>query len=131
VLDIRLPEAFEPRSGEELLRGLLGSGPKLLPYGVSFLVLGLRWLAGAQVHVRSASLGGAAYIRWWLLYLLLVTCVPFTTIVVGRDASFAPAVWLYAGNTALMAVASWRLLRLTPQDERDHPCCVARSRCGC
>ena len=46
--------------------------------------------------------------------------MPFTTIVVGRYASLAPAVWLYAGNTALMAIASWRLLRLTPEVEHDH-----------
>jgi uncharacterized membrane protein len=120
VLDIRLPEDFRPRSGDELLQGLLGLWPKLLPYGLSFLVLGLRWLAEVQVRVRGDSLGGGAFVRWWLLHLLLVTCVPFTTIVVGRYASFAPAVWLYAGNTALMAIASWRLLRLTPAVEHDH-----------
>jgi uncharacterized membrane protein len=56
-----------------------------------------------------------------MLSLLLITCVPFTTIVVGRYASFAPAVWLYAGNVALLAVASWCQLRfLTEARETDH-----------
>lgn len=82
-------------------------------------MLGLRWLAGVQVRSRAEFLGGA-YIRWWQFHLLLVTCVPFTTIVVGRYVSLAPAIWLYAGNTALLAVTSWRLLALTPDVENEH-----------
>jgi uncharacterized membrane protein len=54
-----------------------------------------------------------------MLYLLLITCVPFTTIVVGRYASLAPAVWLYAGNTALIALVSWRMLSVTERIETE------------
>ena len=49
-----------------------------------------------------------------LLYLPLITCVPFTTIIVGRFANLAPAIWLYAGNTILISVVSFRLMALTP-----------------
>jgi len=50
-----------------------------------------------------------------------VTCVPFATIVVGRFASLAPAIWLYAGVTILMSAVSFRMLNLTPEIERaDH-----------
>ena len=52
---------------------------------------------------------------WWMSSLLLITCVPFTTIVVGRYAALAPAGWLYAGNVALLAVASWCQLRFLPE----------------
>jgi hypothetical protein len=45
--------------------------------------------------------------------------VPFTTIVVGRFANLAPAIWLYAGNTALLGVTAFGLLAHTPQVERD------------
>ncbi|MDE2567258.1 MAG: hypothetical protein KGL50_15875 [Burkholderiales bacterium] len=62
-----------------------------------------------QVRGRAEAYGGR-FIFWWLLYLLLITCIPFTTIVVGRFAALAPAVWLYAGNTALIALTSWRML---------------------
>jgi hypothetical protein len=54
-----------------------------------------------------------------LLYLLLITCVPFTTIVVGRYASLAPAIWLYAGHTLLIALVGARLTLITPELERD------------
>jgi hypothetical protein len=41
--------------------------------------------------------------------------------VVGRFLEFAPAIWLYAGNTILISAVSYRLLALTPSFERrDH-----------
>jgi uncharacterized membrane protein len=119
VLDIRLPEDFRPNEDAQLLAGLLQLLPKFLPYLLSFYVLGARWLAGVRMRGGHETLGGS-YIRWWLFHLLLVTFVPFTAIVVGRYASLAPAVWLYAGNTALIAIASWRVLTLTPGIEDDY-----------
>jgi uncharacterized membrane protein len=118
VLDVRLPEEFHPHDASELLQALVGLLPKFLPYVLSFVVLGLRWLSNIQMrsHVENFS---RAYVNWWLLYLLLITCVPFTTMVVGRFASLAPAIWLYAGNTILISAVAFRLLALTPDIERD------------
>jgi uncharacterized membrane protein len=118
VLDLRLPEDFHPHNGEELLRAIYELMPKFIPYVLSFVVLGLRWLSGVQVRTKAEAFG-RGYFKWWLVYLLLITCVPFTTIVVGRFASLAPAIWLYAGNTALLGVASLGLLAHTPHLEHD------------
>lgn len=118
VLDLRLPEDFHPHDGRELLQALLALAPKFFPYALSFLVLGLRWMSGLQLRSELESVG-RGYLRWWLIYLLLVTCVPFTTTVVGRFASLAPAIWLYAGNTALIGVAAYGLLAATPAVERN------------
>ena len=120
ALDVRLPDTFHPHDAAELLNGILGLWSKALPYLLSFVVLGLRWLS--NVHLRSrGEVVSRAYGTWWLIYLLLITCVPFTTIVLGRFADLAPALWLYAGNTALLALVSFRLLSLTPEIElRDH-----------
>jgi len=103
---------------QELLDGLYGLTPKFIPYLLSFLVLGLRWLSNVQVRSKAEQVG-RGYFRWWLVYLLLVTCVPFSTLVVGRFPNLAPAIWLYAGNTALIALASFGLLAELPQVERD------------
>jgi TMEM175 potassium channel family protein len=119
VLDLRLPEEFHPHSAQELLNGLLGLWQKFFPYVLSFLVLGLRWLANVQLRTRSESFG-REYARWWLFYLLLITCVPFTTMVVGRFVMFAPAIWLYAGNTLLIVAVAFRLLALTEVEPGDH-----------
>ncbi len=118
VLDLRLPESFHPQNAEELLRGLYGLVPNFFPYALSFLVLGLRW--ASSLGVRTSAEGfDRRYFRWWLLYLLLITCVPFTTTVAGRFAALAPAIWLYAGNTALIGIVSFALLHHTPQIEKD------------
>jgi uncharacterized membrane protein len=120
VLDVRLPEDFAPRDTNDLLKGLLGLAPKFLPYVLSFAVLGLRWLS--NVHLRShGEEVSHKYTQWWLVYHLLITGVPFTTMVVGRFASLAPSIWLYAGNTILISAVSFRMLALTPSFERtDH-----------
>ena len=117
VLDLRLPEDFHPADGKALLDALSQIEPKFIPYVLSFLVLGLRW--GSGVRLRTAEEFGPAYFKWWLLYHLLVTCVPFSTTIVGRFPSLAPAVWLYAGNTALLAVVGFAMLTQTKQVAAD------------
>lgn len=120
VLDVRLPDNFHPRDGSELLDGLANLWPKFLPYLLSFSVLGLRWLANVQMRTR-AEYVNREYVNWWLLYLMLITCVPLSTIVVGRFAHLAPAIWLYAGHTLLIALVGMRLVAITPHLEQgDH-----------
>jgi TMEM175 potassium channel family protein len=120
VLDLRLPDDFHPRDGAELAEALIGLWPKFFPYLLSFGVLGLRWLANVEVRSRAEYLD-REYVNWWLLYLLLITCVPFSTIIVGRYGSLAPAVWLYAGHTLLISLVGLRMVLLTPDLERgDH-----------
>ena len=116
ILDVRLPEDFHPKDGAELVRGLADLWPKFLPYLLSFGVLGLRWLSNVELRSRGEFVD-RKYANWWLLYLLLITCVPFTTIVVGRFGHFLPAIWLYAGHTLLIALISLRLVFLTPDLE--------------
>jgi uncharacterized membrane protein len=43
---------------------------------------------------------------------LLVTCVPFVTMVVGRYGALAPAIWLYCAITILAALVALRLAAL-------------------
>jgi uncharacterized membrane protein len=120
ILDVRLPDDFHPKDAGDLLQGLADLWPKFLPYVLSFGVLGLRWLANIEVRTKSEYVS-RQYVNWWLLYLFLITCVPFTTIVVGRFASLAPAIWLYAGHTALIAAVGLRLIFVTPHLEQgDH-----------
>jgi uncharacterized membrane protein len=112
VLDLRLPDEFDPdRQG--LVYALLGLWPKFFPYALSFYVLGSTWLANIKIRSRGELLS-RAYVSWWLLYLLIVTCLPFSASVVGRFARFAPAVWLYSLNMAALAAIGYRLLVLLP-----------------
>ena len=117
VLDVRLPEDFHPRDSSELMKGLVELWPKFIPYVISFFVLGLRWLANIEVRTRAETFNrGLA--TWLLVYLLLITFVPFSTMVVGRFASLEPAIWLYAGHTLIIALVSLRMTAITPDLER-------------
>ena len=117
VLDVRLPEEFHPHDAAELVTAIVNLWPKFLPYLLSFTVLGLRWLASIEIRSR-AEYYNRAYVNLWLFYLLLITCVPFSTIVVGRFGSLAPAVWLYAGHLLLIALVNMRMMKLTPDLEQ-------------
>ena len=58
VLDLRLPENFNPADDQELLKALLALWPKFFPYALSFFVLGLRWRALARVRAAEILRGG-------------------------------------------------------------------------
>jgi uncharacterized membrane protein len=121
VLDLRLPEGFSPQTSQEFVDGLLGLWPRFLPYLLSFGVLGLRWLSNATRRAQEEFVS-RRYVNWWLLYLLLITCIPFSTVVVGRYDNLAPAVWLYLAHTLLLVLVGVRMETLLPQaqtSERD------------
>ena len=118
VLEVRLPDGADPHTSRELLDLLAGLSPKFWPYVLSFAVLGANWrdlVKGRASHGEVSR----RYINWGLAYLLLVTLVPFTTMVLGRFASIPPAVWLYSANLAGMAICAWRLWAALPAAERD------------
>ena len=77
VLDIRLPESADPKSGAELIALLASLAPKFGPYALSFVVLGVRWRGLVQGRPSHGDVR-IAYVNLMLVYLLLVTLVPFT-----------------------------------------------------
>ena len=111
VIDIKLPENFHPATADEFLHGLAELQTQFLVYVISFIVLGLRWMSLAKLS-RLHETVEDRYVHWSLLHLLLVTCVPFVTMVVGRYGAFAPAIWLYCAITILAALVALRLATL-------------------
>lgn len=111
VIDLKVPENFRPQTGEEFLHGLAELQTQFLVYVISFIVLGLRWMSLAKLS-RMHEAVEDRYVEWALAHLLLITCVPFVTMVVGRYGAFAPAIWLYAGTTILAALVAARLATL-------------------
>jgi uncharacterized membrane protein len=108
VIDIKLPEDVHPHSAAELIEALARLDRQFFAYALSFIVLGLRWLGLAR-GVAADETASMAYARWTLLHLFLVTCIPFSTMVVGRYGNLAPAVCLYAGNMLLAAAVAFQL----------------------
>src|SRR5689334_19940755 len=90
VVDLRLPDDFRPHESAELLAHLAGLANQLIVYLVSFYVLALRWLGVVRLEPPGVDVSGA-YTRYAMIHLLLVTFVPFATMLVGRYAALPPA----------------------------------------
>jgi hypothetical protein len=56
------------------------------------------------------------FARWTLLHLFLITCMPFSTMMIGRFDDFPLAVWIYAANMALGALVAMRLVAIAASD---------------
>jgi len=120
VIDLRLPESFNPKDAAELLHRLAELGVQFFAYVLSFYVLGLRWIGLVQMTPRGEEVS-EQYTKWALVHLLLVTLVPFTTMLMGRYIALAPAIWLYAANTIAFALVAIRMISLTePEHARAH-----------
>jgi len=119
VLDLRMPEdAAQPTDEASLVRALFALAPKFLPYLLSFYVLGLSWLSLIKLRSHSEMVG-AGYAKTCLVYLLLVTLLPFSTVVMGRFTAYTAATALYAANIGLSAAAGYTLMSLLPDPVRD------------
>jgi uncharacterized membrane protein len=119
VLDLRLPEAFNPASSAELIGAIKELQGQFTAYIISFAVLGLRWLAQSTSRGVPETVS-RKYGFWMLVYLFFITCIPFSTMVIGRYNDFAPASWLYAANMMLSALATLRLSSL-PEETTNRP----------
>lgn len=120
VIDLRLPETFQPQSAAELLHRIAELGSQLLVYVISFYVLAMRWSGMVKLAPRGEDVS-ESYVKWAMLHLLLITLVPFTTMLIGRYPTLAPAVWFYAANTVAFALAATRMVALAehhPSEER-------------
>jgi transmembrane protein TMEM174 (potassium channel) len=87
VLELKLPEQAFPRDNAELMHDLTGLWPKFFPYLLSFFVLGISWLFKARI--RTGEMVGTSYAFAWLVNLIAITCVPFSTMLLGSHESFS------------------------------------------
>lgn len=120
VIDLRLPESFHAADSTMLLDRIVDLGNQFLVYVVSFYVVALRWMGMVQLAPRGEEVSDT-YTKWAMVHLLLITLVPFTTMLIGRYPTMPPAVWLYAANTVGFALVALRMVSLAehhPSEER-------------
>jgi uncharacterized membrane protein len=112
VLNLTLPD-YGIHDEADLTAAIRSLWSKFIPYALSFYVLGSTWIANVKLKSSAAHVD-RSYAFWWLLYLLIATCVPFSTSVVGRYTQLRPAIWLYCANMAALAATGYRLVVLLP-----------------
>ena len=104
VINVELPDDFDPRTTGALLDGLFRLDDTLLAYVITFVVLGVFWLNRAAARGEPEE-GGRAYSWAVLAHLFFVTLMPFSMVVLSRF-DLAPAVWLYSVNMIMLALTA-------------------------
>ncbi|MGD9769745.1 MAG: TMEM175 family protein [Pseudolabrys sp.] len=116
VLDLKLPETADFKSPGEFLHALSELDTQFLTYVISFFVLGLHWLGYTQLSARTKD-PSFAFARSALIYLLFITLIPFSTMLVGRFGDFALASWVYAANMIGGSLVSLHLIWLAAKPD--------------
>jgi uncharacterized membrane protein len=108
VLDISVPQiSSHPTvdstiAGTELLKGLFDLWPKILSFGISFVILAIYWMAHhSQFHyIKHANRG----LIWINIMFLMATCLlPFSTSLLGEYIDQEVSILVYGGNSIIIA----------------------------
>jgi uncharacterized membrane protein len=104
VLELRVPEQASPDNAG-LWQAVKDLWPKFFPYLLSFLVLGESWLAKVRVRMKDEHVT-RGYAVACLANLFFITCVPFSTMLVGRYGDVPVAILVYVANLGLNGLTS-------------------------
>jgi len=97
VLDIKVPGLDPEEDSSHLFLELAALWPKFAAFVLSFLIIGVHWFGHhALMHyIRRAD---RSFIWLNLLYLLLISSMPFSTALLGAHHEVPLAFVVYAGN---------------------------------
>ena len=103
VLDLRVPDLAAPASEGALVHALGSMLPSLIPYAMTFLTLGIFWVAQqTQLSACSRSDRTLAWIS--IAFLMIVTLTPFTTALLAKYITFRTALLVYWLNILMLGV---------------------------
>src|SRR3984957_6944457 len=105
VLDFHTPEPADIHSEADLLRALTASAPRLLPWLLSSLTLGIFWL-GQQTRLSQLARSNRDLAWLHFLFLAVVTVLPFSTRFLADFLTYRTAFFIYWVNSLSSARAS-------------------------
>jgi uncharacterized membrane protein len=109
VLDFHTPEPADIHSETELLRALAASAPRLLPWLLSLLTLGIFWL-GQQTQLNQVERSNRDLAWLHFVFLAVVTVLPFSTRLLADFIEYRTAFLVYWFNIVLLGAslyAAW------------------------
>jgi len=101
VLDFHTPETADVHSEAELLRALAASAPRLLPWLLSLVTLGIFWL-GQQTQLSQLARSNRDLTWLHFLFLAVVTVLPFSTRLLADFLTYRSAFLIYWANIFLL-----------------------------
>jgi uncharacterized membrane protein len=109
VLDLHAPAAESIHSERDLWLALGALAPRLIPYVMSFITLGIFWVGQqTQLNHLARSDRGLAWIH--LSFLFAVSVLPFSTTLLAQFLVYRLALLLYWANIVLLGATlylSW------------------------
>jgi uncharacterized membrane protein len=109
VLDFHTPEPAEIHSEAELLHALITSAPRLLPWLLSLLTLGIFWL-GQQTQLNQLERSNRDLTWLHFVFLAVVTALPFSARLLADFLEYRIAFLVYWVNILLLGAslyATW------------------------
>jgi len=110
VLDLHVPISAAIHNDRDLARALLDVAPRLIPYFMCFLTLGIFWIGQqAQFNLLTRADRNLAWIH--MTFLLEITLLPFSTALLAEYLTYRLALLLYWFNVLLLGAtlfAAWR-----------------------
>jgi uncharacterized membrane protein len=109
VLDLHVPVADAIRSETDLRRALFELAPRLIPYVMTFMTLGIFWV-GQQTQLNNFERSNRDLTWIHLAFLLAVSLTPFSTALLAAHLTYRTALVLYWMNILLlgaMLFVSW------------------------
>ena len=103
VLDLRPPESISVHSEADLWRALVALGPRVVTWLLSFFTLGIFWV-GQQTHHECLSRADRGYTWINLLFLMLVSLVPFSTALLSEFIAYRVALLVYWFNLLMLGL---------------------------
>ena len=114
VVNIELPDGFDPASNREFLSGLADLSDTFIAYIITFFILVSFWF-GRATENGELEMASAPYAWAMLLHLLAVTFLPFSMLAVGRY-DWPAAAWIYGANMILLAVSALAISAIAERD---------------
>jgi uncharacterized membrane protein len=108
VLELHAPVTTAIRDQAQLAAGLVAIAPKLAAWGMSFLTLGVFWIAqSTQIEALARSDRDQTWLH--LVFLALISLVPFTAAILGEFWNVHLAMIVFWFNIALLGVVQGAL----------------------
>jgi uncharacterized membrane protein len=109
VLDFHTPETADIHSEAELMSALAASAPRLLPWLLSLVTLGIFWL-GQQTQLNQLARSNRDLTWLHFIFLAVVTVLPFSTRLLADFLTYRAAFLIYWANIVLLGAclyAAW------------------------
>jgi uncharacterized membrane protein len=123
VLDIRPPDIAGIHSEREFMQALMVLAPRLVPFIMSFMTLGIFWV-GQQAQHNALAHTDRGYTWLHIGFLMTVCLLPFSTALLAAFIEYRTALLLYWFNILLqgaLLLASWYRAKWSGLIRKDAP----------